>query len=352
MSNNSLPLVSSELASNVVPSMQHEERAEEGVLPARKDFFGHEVALHTAAEHSNIALQHLEEAKELLKQHSASGFQEQPALLERIIFLKEQAALQTGLAQEALQKVEENQSSSLGPIAAQLATIRQEVGIEARTVSAFVPVVVEEERRRLEQTCLPEQLPPSFVSGREDSNSRAAIEREQRRLLRSMAAHEEKAAYYERQIKRQEKLLGTVKEHGSPERIKKQEDYIVFLQEEAVGHTLVAHEIGMQIHGNELTSPGAYNVVTQGNYQWELPVISPAPAVQAREIKKTDADLRRLPRGKVETPLQGQVLPLLPQQGTHQRDPSIKARKVEVKKAEAVSPKNLKFPEAQIQWRN
>lgn len=349
----SSPALSTSGATSVSP-VSNETVENEKELPPLKNFFGENVTLATVAKHSNLALQSQKKLEKLSNQPWPESADDQHYFLNKIKALNEQTSLHTFLAQEALQEMETHQTVSTGPIATQLAEVRREAEAAHSPESTPSSFSTHENRVSEQQTLLSQELPPSFISGREGSNAPAALERKQRQLLRAMTAHQKQAAHYERQVRRQKKMLETVKEYGSPERLRQQEDYVASLQEHAVYHLAMAQEIEAQIYGHDLKSPGAYQVVPQGGYELQQPVISPVPPVQAQKIKTPRQDFwRQLPRGRVvpttlQSTLQAETLPALLRQGNNRQvPPATKATKVNVAKVEAESStKTLGLPKA------
>ncbi|MBX9576912.1 MAG: hypothetical protein K2W97_00370 [Chthoniobacterales bacterium] len=87
------------------------------------------------------------------------------------------------------------------------------------------------------------------------------------------------------------KLQALLKEHGDPQKAKILGAIIEQFKNKANYHTVMARQTEMHAYGHDPESPGAHNVIAQGNYELEFPVRPPSPTRRAREVKNPKEDL-------------------------------------------------------------
>ena len=317
-------------------------------LPPLKNFFGHRLTHATEAKHLIESISSLEEAREL-REMLGIGSNDPRITPVSIRKFEGRSSVHALLANEAREELREEERSVLDRIEQARGSLHSH---DLREVSPFS--VEDESREEIpqqewnESTLLPEQLPDSFFSPVREPSFRQ-FKRKSRRQLAAAAFHEQQAASELRQIRHYEKQLTLIVEHSTSPTWKAEkkvlERLIEQLKESASYHTVKAREIIDRVHGTHLNSPGAHQVVAEGNYELEFPIRPPSPTQRARAISNPNEDLIRFRRGKVESLVQATMLDKNVKK-PHLTNLPIAHQIQSPIEIEAVSPKNMKLPEA------
>ena len=163
--------------------------------------------------------------------------------------------------------------------------------------------------------------------------------------MKIAAAHQEKATECLREVRNRTKFHALLKEHGDPQAAKIFGKIIAQLKNKAAYHMVISRQTEMRAYGHDRASPGAHNVIAQGNYELEFPVRPPSDTRRAQEVKNPKEDLIRLPKTK--------ALRLAVVKFSNNKKLSTKekaqlpiAEKITAKEVTAEPPRNLKLSQA------
>jgi len=276
----------------------------------------------------------LQEAQEL-RIRSSSGLSDQTNLPQRIRALEGRALAYSILKNEAEAEFQSDAGENLMQLepATELSNAQANA---ARSNGNQAPEVA---------TLLPAELPAPFFGAGITTNF-YNIRRKQRQQLKIAAAHQEKAKECLREVRNRTKFHALLKEQGDPQAAKILGKIIAQLKNKADYHAVISRQTEMRAYGHDRASPGAHNVIAQGNYELEFPVRPPSDAGRAQEVRNPKEDLIRLPKTK--------AIPLASVKFSENKKLSTKAKqqlpvaeKIMVKEATAEPPRNLKFSQAE-----
>ena len=338
---NNLSLNRSQVSQSAItePAFLQDDHESEAIpLAAPKPFFGRHVTFQPAIDCHHSFLDSFQGAGEL-RVRSSLGLSHESNLPQRIRALEGRGSAYSILAKEA----EAELLNDAGENVIQLEPAAELSSDQASTASS-------RESLSSERTLLPADLPAPFFGARTTTNF-YNIQRKQRQQLKIAAAHQEKAKECLRECRKNMKLQALLKEHGDPQKAKIVGEIIDQLKNDADYHTVMAQEIQARVYAPDPQSPGAHQVIAQGNYELEFPVRPPSPTRRAREVKNPQEDLIRLPKTKAISLVSAKFLENKKLSSKEKQQLPV-AKKIVAKEVAAESPKNIKLPEARAQFVN